>query len=76
MSMTGDALDARLWLEREGFDLAALERSAPAAADVDDILPDLLSYDIALIAFSGGKDSLALLLRLIDLGYPRERIEL
>ncbi len=74
--MTGDALDARLWLEREGFDLAALERSAPAAADVDDILPDLLSYDIALIAFSGGKDSLALLLRLIDLGYPRERIEL
>lgn len=74
--MASEALDARTWLEREGFDLAALERSASAAVDVDEIVPDLLSYDIALIAFSGGKDSLALLLRLIDLGFPRERIEL
>ena len=38
--------------------------------------PDLQSYDHILVAFSGGKDSLACLLHLLDLGVPRTRIEL
>jgi 3'-phosphoadenosine 5'-phosphosulfate sulfotransferase (PAPS reductase)/FAD synthetase len=46
---------------------------APTPAGVD---IDLLSYDFIIIAFSGGKDSLALLLLLLYLGVPRERLEL
>lgn len=38
--------------------------------------PDFQSYDHILVAFSGGKDSLACLLHLLDLGVPRTRIEL
>ena len=42
--------------------------------------PDLASYDHFLVAFSGGKDSLAMTLdlldRLDDLGIPRSRVEL
>ena len=38
--------------------------------------PDLSCYDRVLVAFSGGKDSLAALLHLLDLGVPPERIEL
>jgi tRNA(Ile)-lysidine synthase TilS/MesJ len=37
---------------------------------------DLASYDTFIVAFSGGKDSLACLLHLIESGVPRERIEL
>ena len=37
---------------------------------------DPLSYDVVIVAFSGGKDSLACLLHLLDVGVPRERIEL
>lgn len=37
---------------------------------------DLLSYDYYIIAFSGGKDSLACLLHLIDQGVDRSKIEL
>lgn len=37
--------------------------------------PDLDSYDRILIAFSGGKDSLACVLHLLDLGY-KDKIEL
>jgi 3'-phosphoadenosine 5'-phosphosulfate sulfotransferase (PAPS reductase)/FAD synthetase len=39
-------------------------------------VPDLSSYDRFVVAFSGGKDSLALLLHLIEQGVPREKIEL
>lgn len=38
--------------------------------------PDLASYDYVIVAFSGGKDSLACLLHLLELGVPRERVEL
>jgi len=39
------------------------------------LLP-LSDYDVVLVAFSGGKDSLACLLHLLDLGAVRENIEL
>ncbi len=38
--------------------------------------PDLRSYDTIIVAFSGGKDSIACLLSLIEAGVPRTRIEL
>lgn len=38
--------------------------------------PELDSYSRILVAFSGGKDSLACLLHLLDCGVPRDRIEL
>ena len=37
---------------------------------------NLASYDRILVAFSGGKDSLACFLRLIELGVPLDQIEL
>tara|TARA_R110002051_G_scaffold318017_2_gene399816 strand:- start:2712 stop:3824 length:1113 start_codon:yes stop_codon:yes gene_type:complete len=38
--------------------------------------PDIeLDYDVYVVAFSGGKDSWAALLRLLDLGVPRSKIE-
>jgi 3'-phosphoadenosine 5'-phosphosulfate sulfotransferase (PAPS reductase)/FAD synthetase len=37
---------------------------------------DFASYDVVLCAFSGGKDSLACVLHLLEMGVPRERIEL
>lgn len=37
---------------------------------------DLSSYDRYIVSFSGGKDSTALLLFLLDNGIPREKIEL
>lgn len=39
------------------------------------LLP-LDQYDIIAVSYSGGKDSLACLLHLLDLGVPREKIEL
>jgi 3'-phosphoadenosine 5'-phosphosulfate sulfotransferase (PAPS reductase)/FAD synthetase len=41
-----------------------------------DWAPDLSRYDRIVVAFSGGKDSLACLLRLFDLGVEPSRIEL
>jgi 3'-phosphoadenosine 5'-phosphosulfate sulfotransferase (PAPS reductase)/FAD synthetase len=37
---------------------------------------DLLAYDRIIVAFSGGKDSVACVLHLLDLGLPKDRIEL
>ena len=50
-------------------------QEASARALVDGVV-DPLRYDVVIVAFSGGKDSLACLLRLLELGVPRERIEL
>ena len=38
--------------------------------------PDLASFDTIILAFSGGKDSIACLLSLIEAGAPLDRIEL
>lgn len=37
---------------------------------------DLLSYDKYIVSFSGGKDSTACFLYLLDHGIPLDRIEL
>jgi 3'-phosphoadenosine 5'-phosphosulfate sulfotransferase (PAPS reductase)/FAD synthetase len=39
-------------------------------------VPDLKSYDKIIVGFSGGKDSIACFLRLLDEGVNRDRIEL
>lgn len=39
-------------------------------------VPNLQDYDRIVVAFSGGKDSLACVLHLLDQGVPREKIEL
>lgn len=39
-------------------------------------MENMLNYDKYVVAFSGGKDSLACLLHILNLGVPRERIEL
>lgn len=41
-----------------------------------DDLPDLTSYDLVLVMWSGGKDSLACILHLLEQGVPKSKIEL
>ena len=48
----------------------------PQGQEIETAPEDLSSYDHILIAFSGGKDSTAVLLHLLEQGAPRERIEL
>lgn len=38
--------------------------------------PDFLGYDTIIVVFSGGKDSVACLLSLIEAGVPHARIKL
>lgn len=49
---------------------------ASEAFPVSTIPPNLLEYDRYFVLFSGGKDSLACLLQLLECGVPREKIEL
>jgi len=48
------------------------EPKAPEGPDAEEVL----TYDRYVVAFSGGKDSAAALLHLLDLGVPRDRVEL
>lgn len=52
----------------------SLERPLPAVSMID--RSDLTSYDRVCVAISGGKDSVACLLHLMDLGVPLSKIEL
>lgn len=66
---------AEEWLAREGFDLNALA-ATPSEADVaQEFTPDLDSYQLITVCMSGGKDSIALLLHLLELGVDPNRIE-
>ncbi|WP_454909709.1 phosphoadenosine phosphosulfate reductase domain-containing protein [Variovorax gossypii] len=47
-----------------------------AARDAAEYVPDLASYDRFVVAFSGGKDSLACALHLLELGVPAGKIEI
>jgi len=49
---------------------------ARPAARIAPLPPDLASFDRVAVAFSGGKDSLACLLHLLESGVPTSRIEL
>lgn len=49
--------------------------AADRRPDTRKLLP-LNEYDLFIVSFSGGKDSLALVLHLLDLGVPKEKIEL
>lgn len=73
MTCAAPPLGAETWLEDQGFDLDALVREPTPEAS--ELIPDLATYDHIVVAFSGGRDSLACLLQLLDLGVPREKIE-
>ena len=68
----------RTWVESNPADAArrvAVRDGAvaEAEAELECALDDVDRY---IVAFSGGKDSIALVIRLLELGVPRERIEL
>src|SRR5262245_28036291 len=53
-----------------------LPTTAPACRpDTRQLLP-LSAYDLCIVSFSGGKDSLAVVLDLLERGVPRDRIQL
>jgi hypothetical protein len=56
--------------------MIALPLAAPSRRpDTRELLP-LADYDLCVVSFSGGKDSLALVLDLLERGVPRDRIQL
>lgn len=55
--------------------LIALEPADPHVR-FDCVDLDLSDYDLAIVSMSGGKDSIAGLCRLLDMGFPKEKIEL
>lgn len=71
---TGDKLIYNQGVEiAPGIDPAAYGRQ-PGANHLSHLLP-LEEYDLIVILFSGGKDSLAAYLRLLELGVPKYKIE-
>ena len=60
--------------EHRGGTQANLFGGAEASETLD--TADVLQYDRYVVAFSGGKDSAAALLHLLDLGVPSDRVEL
>ena len=64
---------------KEDLDVLAGLSGDPEATESPqpvDFEPDLNEYERAIVFFSGGKDSLALTLDLLDRGTPRDKIEL
>src|SRR5436305_9654212 len=55
--------------------LPQIQTAVTRRPDTRDLLP-LHEYDRILVSFSGGKDSLALVLDLLERGVPRDRIQL
>lgn len=55
--------------------LPQVQTASARRPDTRDLLP-LEEYDRILVSFSGGKDSLALVLDLLERGVPRDRIQL
>src|SRR5437660_1081661 len=51
-------------------------QTAPARRPDTRVLLSLEQYDVILVSFSGGKDSLALVLDLLERGISRDRIQL
>jgi tRNA(Ile)-lysidine synthase TilS/MesJ len=43
--------------------------------NTSEVLP-FKEYDLVIVSFSGGKDSLACVLRMLDLGVPISKLEL
>lgn len=58
------------------FPLAEVTALDAACASTIDEPFDPFSFTKIIVACSGGKDSLASLLHLLDIGIPKERIEL
>jgi len=58
-------------------DLFTSTQTVPTPVEINyDVAPDLAIYDKFVVAFSGGKDSLACVLHLLERGVPTEKIEL
>jgi 3'-phosphoadenosine 5'-phosphosulfate sulfotransferase (PAPS reductase)/FAD synthetase len=62
--------------ETNNIGRAHLVRPPSAEEELVISLMGLAHYDVIIVAFSGGKDSIACVLHLLELGVPRERIEL
>lgn len=62
------------------FQYQLLEVDEPSTFSVESVTPEVLfdpfSFDSVLIMMSGGKDSIACLLQVLELGIPKERIEI
>lgn len=50
--------------------MSATQMVLPLQVSGASMLPDLSAYERILVAFSGGKDSICCLLRLLELGVP------
>jgi 3'-phosphoadenosine 5'-phosphosulfate sulfotransferase (PAPS reductase)/FAD synthetase len=75
----GTEIESATWIAGRSLDgsTGKLEKKKPVKrkANTSTLLP-FDAYDLIIVSFSGGKDSLACVLHLIELGVPRDRIEL
>jgi len=62
-------------METKGKSLTVIDPKSSPKPNTSELLP-LEAYDKVIISYSGGKDSLACLLYILDLGVPKDRIEL
>lgn len=64
-------------LEKPRRELKILNEIRPNSSQLISLdASDAFGYALIIISFSGGKDSLALLLKLLEMGVPKDRIEL